>query len=173
MMPTTVLLKALSGFMAIYRCDTVEILMVRRKDKELDVALELFNNELGKIEAGKKAQATIQKAERDKEAAVKALKDAEGNPNLSSEEKAAAKEIWVQTDKKLKQILTGENIEAPAVEVVDKEEIIDEPEVLDSAVPVEEMQETEGEEKAEISDSSVVEEMNSDTSLSNKEIEVP
>jgi hypothetical protein len=149
----------------------VEILMVRRKDKELDVALELFNNELGKIENAKKTQATIQKAERNKEAAVKALKDAEGNPNLSSEEKAAAKEKWVETDKKLKQILTGENIEA--VEEGDQAEIIDEPDVLGCGVAVEEMQETVDKEKAEKSDLSVVEETDSDTSLSNKEVEVP
>lgn len=159
--------------MAICKCNTVEILMVRRKDKELDVALELFNDELGKIEAEKKAQATIQKAERNKETAVKALKDAEGNPNLSSEEKAAAKEIWVETDKKLKQILTGENIEAAAVEEVAQVEIIDEPDVLGCRVSVEEMQETVGEEKAETSDPSVVEETDSDTSLSNTEVEVP
>ncbi|MDG1846349.1 MAG: hypothetical protein P8J01_08125 [Acidimicrobiales bacterium] len=145
--------------------------MVRRKDKELDVALELFNNELGKIQNAKKAQAAIQEAERNKEAAIKALKDAEGNPNLSSEEKAAAKEIWVETDKKLKQILTGENIEA--VEEGDQAEIIDEPDVLGCGVAVEEMQETVDKEKAEKSDLSVVEETDSDTSLSNKEVEVP
>ena len=145
--------------------------MVRRKDKELDVALELFNNELGKIQNAKKAQAAIQEAERNKEAAIKALKDAEGTPNLSSEEKAAAKEIWVETDKKLKQILTGENIEA--VEEGDQAEIIDEPDVLGCGVAVEEMQETVDKEKAEKSDLSVVEETDSDTSLSNKEVEVP
>ena len=55
--------------------------------QELDVALELFNSELKKLKSLEKEQAVIKKAERKKADAVKALQEAEKNPDLSSEEK--------------------------------------------------------------------------------------
>ena len=64
--------------------------MVRTPNKELDVALELFNSELKKLKSLEKEQAVIKKAERKKADAVKALQEAEKNPDLSSEEKAQA-----------------------------------------------------------------------------------
>ena len=42
-----------------------------RENKELDVAIELFNSELEKLKEEKKAQDVIRKAEREKAAAVK------------------------------------------------------------------------------------------------------
>ena len=78
-----------------------------RENKELDVAIELFNSELEKLKEEKKAQDVVRKAEREKAAAVKELQDAEKNPNLSAEEKAAAKDKWIQADANLKVILAG------------------------------------------------------------------
>ena len=78
-----------------------------RENKELDVAIELFNSELEKLKEEKKAQDLVRKAEREKAAAVKELQDAEKNPNLSAEEKAAAKDKWIQADANLKVILAG------------------------------------------------------------------
>ena len=57
-----------------------------RENKELDVAIELFNSELEKLKEEKKAQDVVRKAEREKAAAVKELQDAEKNPNLSAED---------------------------------------------------------------------------------------
>ena len=70
--------------------------MQMRENKELDVAIELFNSELEKLKEEKKAQDVVRKAEREKAAAVKKLQDAEKNPNLSAEEKAAVKDKWIQ-----------------------------------------------------------------------------
>ena len=78
-----------------------------RENKELDVAIELFNSELEKLKEEKKAQDVIRKAEREKAAAVKELQDAEKNPNISAEEKAAAKDKWIKADENLKVILAG------------------------------------------------------------------
>ena len=78
-----------------------------RENKELDVAIELFNSELEKIKDEKKAQDVVRKAERAKAAAVKELQDAEKNPNLSAEEKAAAKDKWIKADEDLKVVLAG------------------------------------------------------------------
>ena len=44
-----------------------------RENKELDVAIELFNSELEKLKEEKKAQDVIRRAEREKAAAVKEL----------------------------------------------------------------------------------------------------
>ena len=76
--------------------------MVRTPNKELDVALELFNSELKKLKSLEKEQAVIKKAERKKADAVKALQEAEKNPDLSSEEKAQAKATWLKADDDLK-----------------------------------------------------------------------
>ena len=78
-----------------------------RENKELDVAIELFNSELEKLKEVKKAQDVVRKAEREKAAAVKELQDAEKNPNISAEEKAAAKDKWIKADENLKVILAG------------------------------------------------------------------
>ena len=83
--------------------------MVRTPNKELDVALELFNSELKKLKSLEKEQAVIKKAERKKADAVKALQEAEKNPDLSSEEKAQAKATWLKADDDLKRILAGED----------------------------------------------------------------
>ncbi|MBT95383.1 MAG: hypothetical protein CL431_05390 [Acidimicrobiaceae bacterium] len=83
--------------------------MVRSQDKELDVALELFNNELEKLKLKEKELADIKKAERKKADAVKALQEAEKNPDLSAEEKEQAKAVWLKADDDLKRILAGED----------------------------------------------------------------
>lgn len=87
----------------------VESTMVRTPNKELDVALELFNSELKKLKSLEKEQAVIKKAERKKADAVKALQEAEKNPDLSSEEKAQAKATWLKADDDLKRIIAGED----------------------------------------------------------------
>ncbi len=147
-----------------------------RENKELDVAIELFNSELEKLKEEKKAQDVVRKAEREKAAAVKELQDAEKNPNLSAEEKAAAKDKWIQADENLKVILAGgqpdmPGEDEPADESADpagetKEdtstqddnaepaEIIDDPDVLGCGVPIEQMQETVKEDKQESQDDS-------------------
>ena len=140
-----------------------------RENKELDVAIELFNSELEKLKEVKKAQDVVRKAERAKAAAVKELQDAEKNPNLSAEEKAAAKDKWIKADENLKVVLAGgqpdmsgedeaanESAEqADETEVdtsaqdddAEQAEIIDEPDVLGCGVPIEQMQETVKEDK--------------------------
>ena len=75
-----------------------------RENKELDVAIELFNSELEKLKEEKRAQDVVRKAEREKAAAVKELQDAEKNPNISAEEKAAAKDKWIKADENRKRI---------------------------------------------------------------------
>ena len=60
--------------------------MVQSRNKELDVALELFNSELEKLKLKEKELAIVKRAEK-KADAVKALQDAEKNPDLSAEEK--------------------------------------------------------------------------------------
>ena len=87
----------------------VESTMVRTPNKELDVALELFNSELKKLKSLEKEQAVIKKAERKKADAVKALQEAEKNPDLYYEEKAQAKATWLKADDDLKRILAGED----------------------------------------------------------------
>ena len=87
----------------------VESTMVRTPNKELDVALELFNSELKKLKSLEKEQAVIKKAERKKADAMKALQEAEKNPDLSSEEKEQAKATWLKADDDLKRILAGED----------------------------------------------------------------
>ena len=82
--------------------------MVHSKDKELEVALELFNAELEKQKNKEKELAVVKKAEKRKAEAVKALQKAEKNPNLSKEEKEAAKAVWLKADDDLKRILAGE-----------------------------------------------------------------
>ena len=82
--------------------------MVHSKDKELEVALELFNAELEKQKSKEKELAVVKKAEKRKTEAVKALQEAEKNPNLSKEEKEAAKAVWLKADDALKRILAGE-----------------------------------------------------------------
>jgi len=82
--------------------------MVHSKDKELEVALELFNAELEKQKSKEKELAVVKKAEKRKAEAVKALQKAEKNPNLSKEEKEAAKAVWLKADDDLKRILAGE-----------------------------------------------------------------
>lgn len=126
--------------------------MQKKENKELDVAIELFNSELEKLKAEKKAQNIIRKAERDKATAVQELKDAEGNPELSPEEKEAAKATWVEADKNLKQLLTGdeENEDKDAGSIdddPDTPDIIDEPDVLGCGVSLEETQEVVKEDK--------------------------
>ena len=83
--------------------------MVQSQDKELDVALELFNNELEKLKLQEKELAAVKKAERKKADAVKALQEAEKNPDLSAEEKEQAKAVWLKADDDLKRILAGED----------------------------------------------------------------
>jgi len=82
--------------------------MVHSKDKELEVALELFNAELEKQKSKEKELAVVKKAEKRKTEAVKALQEAEKNPDLSKEEKEAAKAVWLKADDDLKRILAGE-----------------------------------------------------------------
>ena len=82
--------------------------MVHSKDKELEVALELFNAELEKQKSKEKEIAVVKKAEKRKTEAVKALQEAEKNPDLSKEEKEAAKAVWLKADDALKRILAGE-----------------------------------------------------------------
>ena len=82
--------------------------MVHSKDKELEVALELFNAELEKQKSKEKELAVVKKAEKRKTEAVKALQEAEKNPDLSKEEKEAAKAVWLKADDALKRILAGE-----------------------------------------------------------------
>ena len=147
-----------------------------RENKELDVAIELFNSELEKLKEEKRAQDVVRKAEREKAAAVKELQDAEKNPNISAEEKAAAKDKWIKADENLKVILAGgqpdmsgedesanESAE-PADETqadtstqddsAEQAEIIDDPDVLGCGVPIEQMQETVKEDKQENQDDS-------------------
>ena len=147
-----------------------------RENKELDVAIELFNSELEKLKEEKKAQDVVRKAEREKAAAVKELQDAEKNPNLSAEEKAAAKDKWIQADENLKVILAGGQPDLPGEDESADEsaeaageteedtstpddetepaEIIDDPDVLGCGVPIEQMQETVKEDKQENQDDS-------------------
>ena len=147
-----------------------------RENKELDVAIELFNSELEKLKEEKRAQDVVRKAEREKAAAVKELQDAEKNPNISAEEKAAAKDKWIKADENLKVILAGGQPDMlgedePANESAEQAdeteadtstqddgaeqaEIIDEPDVLGCGVPIEQMQETVKEDKQENQDDS-------------------
>ena len=147
-----------------------------RENKELDVAIELFNSELEKLKEEKKAQDVIRRAEREKAAAVKELQDAEKNPNISAEEKAAAKDKWIKADEDLKVVLTGgqpdmSGEDEPAIESAEQAdeaeadtstqddgaeqaEIIDDPDVLGCGVPIEQMQETVKEDKQENQDDS-------------------
>ena len=147
-----------------------------RENKELDVAIELFNSELVKLKGEKKAQEVVRKAEREKAAAVKELQDAEKNPNISAEEKAAAKDKWIKADENLKVILAGgqpdmSGEDEPANESAEQAdetqadtstqddgaeqaEIIDDPDVLGCGVPIEQMQETVKEDKQENQDDS-------------------
>lgn len=113
----------------------VESTMVRIPNKELDVALELFNSELKKLKSLEKEQAVIKKAERKKADAVKALQEAEKNPDLSSEEKAQAKATWLKADDDLKRILAGED---PLPEEVAAES--PEPDVQEENIETEEAQ---------------------------------
>ncbi len=82
--------------------------MANSGDKELEVALELFNAELEKLKSKEKELAVVKRAEKKKAEAVKALKEAEKKPNLSEEETAAVKEDWLKADADLKRILAGE-----------------------------------------------------------------
>ena len=147
-----------------------------RENKELDVAIELFNSELVKLKGEKKAQEVVRKAEREKAAAVKELQDAEKNPNISAEEKAAAKDKWIKADENLKVILAGgqpdmsgedESANESAEQAdetqadtstqddsAEQAEIIDDPDVLGCGVPIEQMQETVKEDKQENQDDS-------------------
>ena len=147
-----------------------------RENKELDVAIELFNSELVKLKGEKKAQEVVRKAEREKAAAVKELQDAEKNPNISAEEKAAAKDKWIKADENLKVILAGgqpdmsgedESANDSAEQAdetqadtstqddsAEQAEIIDDPDVLGCGVPIEQMQETVKEDKQENQDDS-------------------
>ena len=83
--------------------------MVQSKNKELDVALELFNAELEKQKLKEKELAVVKKAEKKKSDAVKALQQAEKNPNISQEEKDAVKSAWLKADDDLKRILAEKN----------------------------------------------------------------
>ena len=83
--------------------------MVQSRNKELDVALELFNSELEKLKLKEKELAIVKRAEKKKADAVKALQDAEKNPDLSAEEKEQAKAAWLKADDDLKRILAGED----------------------------------------------------------------
>mgnify|MGYP001208309192 FL=1 len=83
--------------------------MVQSRNKELDVALELFNSELEKLKLKEKELAIVRRAEKKKANAVKALQDAEKNPDLSVEEKEQAKAVWLKADDNLKRILAGED----------------------------------------------------------------
>ncbi len=87
----------------------VESIMVQSRNKELDVALELFNSELEKLKLKEKELAIVKRAEKKKADAVKALQDAENNPDLSAEEKEQAKAAWLKADDDLKRILAGED----------------------------------------------------------------
>ena len=82
--------------------------MANSGDKELEVALELFNAELEKLKSKEKELAVVKRAEKKKAEAVKALKEAEKKPNLSEEETAAVKEDWLKADADLKRIIAGE-----------------------------------------------------------------
>ena len=83
--------------------------MVQSRNKELDVALELFNSELEKLKLKEKELAIVKRAEKKKADAVRALQDAEKNPDLSAEEKEQAKAAWLKADNDLKRILAGED----------------------------------------------------------------
>ncbi len=83
--------------------------MVQSQNKELDVALELFNSELKKLKLKEKELAVVKRAEKKKSDAVKALQEAEKNPDLSAEEKEQAKTAWLKADDDLKRILAGED----------------------------------------------------------------
>ena len=83
--------------------------MVQSRNKELDVALELFNSELEKLKLKEEELAIVKRAEKKKADAVKALQVAEKNPDLSAEEKEKAKAAWLKADDDLKRILAGED----------------------------------------------------------------
>lgn len=105
--------------------------MANSGDKELEVALELFNTELEKLKLKEKELAAVKRAEKKKAEAVKALQEAEKNPNLSEEETAAVKEDWLKADADLKRILAGEEPLAEEETATEEEitsEAIDEPE---------------------------------------------
>ena len=72
--------------------------MVQSRNKELDVALELFNSELEKLKLKEKELAIVKRAEKKKADAVKALQVAEKNPDLSAEENEQAKAAWLKVD---------------------------------------------------------------------------
>lgn len=137
--------------------------MQKKENKELDVAIELFNSELEKLRDEKKVQDIVRKAEREKASAVQELKEAESNPELSDEEKETAKDKWIEADKNLKQLLAGENEADTEARDGDSDppDIIDEPDVLGCGVSLEDMQETAKEDKQD-SDQEVIEDASGD-----------
>ncbi|MEC8974422.1 MAG: hypothetical protein VX725_01530 [Actinomycetota bacterium] len=137
--------------------------MQKKENKELDVAIELFNSELEKLRDEKKVQDIVRKAEREKASAVQELKEAESNPELSDEEKEAAKNRWIEADKNLKQLLAGENEAETETRDGDSDppDIIDEPDVLGCGVSLEDMQET-AKEDGQDSDPEVIEDASDD-----------
>ena len=129
--------------------------MQKKESKDLDVAIELFNSELSKLKAEKKAKGAIRKAEQERASTVKELKEAESNPDLSAEEKEAAKDRWIEADQNLKKIKSGDtdqetvnqDTEEDAGKNTDPPETIDEPDVLGCGVPLDEIQESVKEDK--------------------------
>ena len=124
--------------------------MVHSKDKELEVALELFNAELEKQKSKEKELAVIKKAEKRKTEAVKALQEAEKNPNLSKEEKESAKAVWLKADDDLKRILAGEEplAEEEAKEEEPASENTEEPQAEEEEPASEDTEEPQAEEEA-------------------------
>lgn len=148
--------------------------MQKKESKELDIAIELFNSELSKLKAERKAQGVVRKAEREKASAVKELKDAESNPDLSAEEKEAAKDRWIEADQNLKKIQSGETDQETdgqdAGEDTDPPDIIDEPDVLGCGVPLDEIQKSVKEDKG--SSEVIAEESSTTEELQDTEPEV-
>ena len=105
--------------------------MVQSRNKELDVALELFNSELENLKLKEKELAIVKRAEK--------------NPDLSAEEKEQAKAAWLKADDDLKRILAGEDpLPDEDVSKVAKNE---------EEETSEEVVEAEGQEQAETSES--------------------
>jgi len=148
--------------------------MQKKESKELDIAIELFNSELSKLKAERKAQGVVRKAEREKASAVKELKDAESNPDLSAEEKEAAKDRWIEADQNLKKIQSGETDQETdgqdAGEDTDPPDIIDEPDVLGCGVPLDEIEKSVKEDKG--SSEVIAEESSTTEELQDTEPEV-
>ena len=138
--------------------------MVQSRNKELDVALELFNSELEKLKLKDKELAIVKRAEKKKADAVKALRDAEKNPDLSAEEKEQAKAAWLKADDDLKRILAGEDPlpDEDVSKVANNEDEETSQEVV----------ETEGQEQAETSESDASENVDEESEQTEEKVEM-